>query len=292
MNKHIVQVVAGLVCGISLLAASPAHAQQIETLWEPTQPQIERLDAGDPSTASAAVNSLFNNMLCATDSQSHYVIGQRQGQYLKKLVDVPPTQMKNQGQNTIQWWGQVQQGGLKGAQVGGVFKQVSPDQIDARLRLKQVGQRQVDVTVHYQMKKIYPRPGSPSDPYGGKDKGKGKEQWGTPGTGTNASQMRILFDEYGGIAGICRQATIDTAQLSPADLQELMSRLDAADFFHLPSEILTGGVTDQYFYKITVDMGKGRYTVLTDGGPSAPATLMRLIEWLKARAQDASGCPR
>src|SRR5262245_38021838 len=105
--KKLMIPVAGLICGLSLLAAPGAHAQgEIETLWAPSQPVIERVDDGSASDASAAVGGLFNNMLCATDSQSHYVIGQKQGQYLKKLVDVPPTQMKNAGPNTIYFYGQ------------------------------------------------------------------------------------------------------------------------------------------------------------------------------------------
>ena len=170
--------------------APAAHAQaEIETLWAPSQPVIERVDAGDHNTANAAVGEMFNNMLCATDSQNHYVIGQKQGQFLKKVVDVPPTQIKNQGQNTIYFWGQVQQGGLKGAQVGGIFKQVSPDQIDARLRIKQTGQKATDVTVHYQMKLIYQKPSGCDTVDQGLRSGDRRRQY-QPGTGGDAGATR------------------------------------------------------------------------------------------------------
>jgi hypothetical protein len=186
--KKLMIPVAGLICGLSLLVAPAAHAQgEIETLWEPSQPAIERVDAGDRNTANAAVGELFYNMLCATDSQSHYVIGQKQGQYLKKVVDVPPTQMKNYAPNTIYWWGQVKQGGLKGAQVAGLFKQVSPNQIDARLRIKQTGQKPTDVTVHYQMKLIYQKPSGDKkwEKGGGSGSGGGVYPPGDPGAPTN-----------------------------------------------------------------------------------------------------------
>jgi hypothetical protein len=289
MKKLMIHAVTGLVCGLTLLTAQAAHAQEIETLWEPNQPQIERVDAGDRHAASDAVNTLFDSMLCATDSQSHYIIGQRQGQYLKKLVDVPPTQMKNYAPNTIYWWGQVQQGGLKGAQVAGLFTQVSPQQIDARLRIKHVGHCPVDVTVQYQMKKIYQRPGTSPDLY--KDKSPNPGQTGTPGTGAPYGRMRIQFDQWGGIAGVCRQATIDTAQLSGTELKELSHKLDAANFFRLPSRLLTPGARDLFYYKITVDTGNGRYSVTTDD-LAVPATLKPLIQWLQARATNAAGCPR
>ena len=81
------------------------------------------------------MGELFNGMFCATDSQNHYVMGQKQGQYLKKVVDIPGTQVKSHGANTIYLYGQVKQGQyLKGAQVAGLFKQTSPTQIDAKLR--------------------------------------------------------------------------------------------------------------------------------------------------------------
>ena len=173
--KKLMIPVAGFVFGLALLAAPAAHAQgDIETLWAPSQPVIERVDAGDQHTAHQAVQQLFYNMLCATDSKKHYIIGQKQGQFLQKVVDVPPTQMKNYAPNTIYFWGQVKQGGLKGAQVGGLFKQTSPTQIDARLRIKQTGQYSTDVTVHYQMKLIYQKPSG-----GGGTWGKG----GEPGSG-------------------------------------------------------------------------------------------------------------
>jgi len=157
--KKLMIPVAGLVCGLSLLVAPAAHAQgDIETLWQPSQPAIERVDDGDAASASAAVGELFNGMLCGTDSKNHYFFGQKQGQYLKKIVDIPPTQVKNHAPNTIYLWGQVKQGYLKGAQVGGLFTQKSPTQIDAKLRIKKAAPYQTDVTVHYQMKLIYQKP--------------------------------------------------------------------------------------------------------------------------------------
>jgi hypothetical protein len=159
MKKLMIPAVAGLVCGLALLAAPAAHAQgEIETLWAPSQPVIERVDAGDRSTAAWAVTTLFDNMLCASTSQNHYVIGQRQGQYLVPIVLVPPTQMQSHGKNAIYFWGQALQGRLKGAQVAGLFTQIGPGQIDALLRLRQTAPYQTDVTVHFQMKLIYQKP--------------------------------------------------------------------------------------------------------------------------------------
>jgi hypothetical protein len=60
--KKLMIPVAGLVCGLSLLVAPAAHAHP-ETLWQPSQPAIERVDEGDAAAASAAVGELFNGML-------------------------------------------------------------------------------------------------------------------------------------------------------------------------------------------------------------------------------------
>ena len=275
MKKLMTYTVAGLVCGLALLAAPAAHAQEVVTLWEPTAPQIERVDAGHCHEAEAAVQTLFDKMLCATDSRNHYLIGQRQGQYLIPLVDVPPTQMKNQGQNTILWWGQVQQGTLQGAQVTGQFTQVAPQQIDAKLRIQQTGQQPVDVTAHCQMKLIYQKPGAGNDLY---RNGKFRP-------------VRVKYDQWGGYAGICRQATIEVAHLSTVDFEDLVTKLEAANFFHLPWRMEGRGGPELNHYKITVETANGSYTVLTDSA-AAPAALKPLIQWLQARSKNGWGCPR
>jgi hypothetical protein len=188
MKKQMIQTVAGLVCGLALLAAPAAHAEEIQTLWAPTQPQIETVTTGSSSDAASAVNTLFNNMLCATNDQNHYIIGQKQGQYLQKVVDVPPTQVQNKGQNTIYLYGQVQQGGLKGSQMAALFTQTASDQIDARLRLKTPADpHQVDVTVHFQMKLIWKK-GDPTKPdtskgFGKKGDSPKQDSSGTPPVG-------------------------------------------------------------------------------------------------------------
>jgi hypothetical protein len=97
--------------------------------------------------------------------------------------------------------------------------------------------------------------------------------------------MRIEFERSGGFSGLRVAATIEADSLSKEESDELCHLVEDAGFFDLPTRI-AGPATqsDQFSYKVTVDDGGQRHTVVLEN--SEPPPLLRpLVDWLSRAAR-------
>jgi len=95
--------------------------------------------------------------------------------------------------------------------------------------------------------------------------------------------VEISVSRRGGFAGLDEElGRVRTADLTPEKASALESRVAAADFFALPSELPTGAVgADQFTYAITVTGERGTHTVsYQDNGsrPRAAGPLAEIVE--------------
>ena len=121
----------------------------------------------------------------------------------------------------------------------------------------------------------------------------GSDQWASgndkPPKGEGA--VKVQFERSGGFTGIKRAVTVDSQSLPPGEARELKERVERADFFNLPTEIIGQKGADQFVYTLTVESEGRRHTVRT-GDTAAPERLKPLIEWLTAQARASSATSR
>jgi emfourin len=95
--------------------------------------------------------------------------------------------------------------------------------------------------------------------------------------------MQISVSRRGGFAGLDEElGRVRTEDLDPEEASALESRLAAADFFDLPSELPTSTVgADQFTYVLTVDGERGTHSVSyqDDGsGRQAAGPLAEIVD--------------
>ncbi len=92
--------------------------------------------------------------------------------------------------------------------------------------------------------------------------------------------MRINFERSGGFANIQLTRTFDLDKLPKDQTSALQELLERANFMSLPEQLASSApIPDQFHYKITVDTGAERHTVVT-GDRSAPESLRPLLQKL------------
>jgi hypothetical protein len=92
--------------------------------------------------------------------------------------------------------------------------------------------------------------------------------------------MRVHFERTGGMAGMRLAATIDGEDLAPDERAQLEELVTAVDFFALPERLTApSSGADRFQYRVTVERGDRRHTVLI-GEAAAPPALRPLLEWL------------
>jgi hypothetical protein len=96
--------------------------------------------------------------------------------------------------------------------------------------------------------------------------------------------VKVQFERSGGFAAIKRAITVDSQSLPPSEARELRDRVDRADFFNLPAEIIGPKGADQFLYTLTVETEGQRHTVRTTDA-AAPARLKPLIDWLNMQGR-------
>jgi hypothetical protein len=101
--------------------------------------------------------------------------------------------------------------------------------------------------------------------------------------------MLIQFERSGGITGIRIATRIDTDMLTPEDAQRLVTLIQAASFFDLPT-VIHGGTEalDDFNYVVTIEDGDRRHTVKTKD-TNAPDTLRPLLQQLVLYARMRRG---
>jgi len=101
--------------------------------------------------------------------------------------------------------------------------------------------------------------------------------------------MRVHFERTGGMAGMRLTATIDGEALAPDEQRQLEELVTAADFFALPGRLATPSPgADRFQYRVTVERGDQRHTVVVEEAASPPA-LRPLMEWLTRAARGRRG---
>lgn len=96
----------------------------------------------------------------------------------------------------------------------------------------------------------------------------------------SAEKMRISWERTGGFAGISKHKSLDTAFLTTEENQQLLTLLEAVDFFNLPTHITTESIyPDTFEYMLTVeDEGKQHSVIIAE--TALTGNLRALIEWL------------
>lgn len=97
--------------------------------------------------------------------------------------------------------------------------------------------------------------------------------------------MRIEFERSGGVTGLRLAATIEADSLSKEDSDEVCRLVEEARFFDLPTRV-AGPATqrDQFSYKVTVETGAQRHTVVLENS-EPPPQLRPLVDWLSRAAR-------
>ena len=91
--------------------------------------------------------------------------------------------------------------------------------------------------------------------------------------------MQITVERTGGFTGIPLSKTVDSATLSQQEATRLHQMMAAANFFELPSTILSTPQPDRFQYQITIEQEGKRHSV-TVGETTVPANLKPLLNWL------------
>ncbi|HEX7253038.1 MAG TPA: protealysin inhibitor emfourin [Thermoanaerobaculia bacterium] len=105
--------------------------------------------------------------------------------------------------------------------------------------------------------------------------------------------MKISLVRTGGVAGMRREATIDTANLGPRDSEEIHRLVNAAA--DEPASAKTSarpGGPDRFHYTLTIEDG-GRRRALTFEEERTPERLRTLLDavW-RAASTDSGGGPK
>jgi Emfourin len=94
--------------------------------------------------------------------------------------------------------------------------------------------------------------------------------------------MRVTVVQGGGLAGLVRTTSADTASLAPTDAAALRAMVGAADVFGLPSRLGPAATRpDALAYEVTVEDGAHRHTVRASD-QALPEELRALISWLQS----------
>jgi hypothetical protein len=96
--------------------------------------------------------------------------------------------------------------------------------------------------------------------------------------------MRVSFERSGGFAGLMMTSTADTTELPDAEAQQLQELVSRADFFNLPSKMLSNSPQpDRFQYQITVRSDGKTHTVQASES-QVPEKLRPLVEMMSDRA--------
>ncbi len=97
--------------------------------------------------------------------------------------------------------------------------------------------------------------------------------------------MHIHFERTGGFAGLTLTADIAADTLSQDEQSRLQQLVEDADFFALPAELHDAGTaSDQFVYRVTIEVAGRCHTVETAESAAAPE-LQPLLEWLTRAAR-------
>ncbi len=97
--------------------------------------------------------------------------------------------------------------------------------------------------------------------------------------------MKVTFERSGGFAGMLMTATVDTEILSTSEAEQLRQLIQATNFFHLPSKIVSASSQpDRFQYKIIAEDGNRHHTVQVSESVISEQ-LRSLLDWLTEMAR-------
>ena len=97
--------------------------------------------------------------------------------------------------------------------------------------------------------------------------------------------MRISLVRTGGVAGVRREASIDTKTLDPERGDQLRRLLQAADLESLSAPGRGAGRPDRFRYALTAEGEDGRQRKVVFGEEEASEAVQRLLEALWREAE-------
>jgi hypothetical protein len=103
-------------------------------------------------------------------------------------------------------------------------------------------------------------------------------------------RMRVSLVRTGGVAGMRRQVSLDTATLDPARASEIERLVEAARLKSLPAANARSGQPDRFQYALTVDDGKQTQTVHF-GEREASEGVRLLLDAVWRQAEEQSSGP-
>ena len=99
--------------------------------------------------------------------------------------------------------------------------------------------------------------------------------------------MLIEFLRSGGFANLPLKLTLDTDALSPEQRHEVAAKVDAADFFRLPSrQARTSPTADAFQYRVKV-ISEGREHSVEIAGPPPSEAVQEMLDYLTDAAKKA-----
>jgi hypothetical protein len=94
------------------------------------------------------------------------------------------------------------------------------------------------------------------------------------------SRMRIFFERTGGLAGVKLMGSLDSSTLPPREAHQLKRLVKQSGFFDLPSVLESGKPgADHFSYKVTVETGDGKHTVIA-GEAAIPGAMRPFLDFL------------
>jgi hypothetical protein len=103
--------------------------------------------------------------------------------------------------------------------------------------------------------------------------------------------MLIEFSRSGGFANVPLRLTLDTDALSPERSREAAAKIDAADFFRLPSrQVGAAPANDDFQYHVNV-IRDGRAHGVEFSGPPPSDAVQELLDYLTDTARKSRKAP-
>jgi hypothetical protein len=92
--------------------------------------------------------------------------------------------------------------------------------------------------------------------------------------------MRVIFERFGGFAGLRLHSSWDVDSLPEEEARRLKALLIQSRFFELPGDLVSPrGQPDRFTYRLTVESDQGSRTM--EAAESAmPLEMRPLLEWL------------
>jgi hypothetical protein len=97
--------------------------------------------------------------------------------------------------------------------------------------------------------------------------------------------MQISLERSGGFMGVPMTTTVDTANLSPNEAEQLRQILGSIDFSQAIPESAPTNQPDRFQYRLTMEDTNGQSQTLSFDETTMPSDMQPLIDWLQQTAR-------